>query len=354
MLTCERITKRFGATTALSDASLDVGAGEFVCLLGPSGCGKSTLLRIVAGLAMADEGRILIDGVDVTSRAANTRPTAMVFQSHALWGHMSVARNVGFGLRVRRTPPAEMRARVEAALALVGLDGLAGRRPHQLSGGQAQRVALARCLVVEPRVLLMDEPFSALDAHLRQRLRGDLKALQRRLGLTTLFVTHDQEEAMELADRIAVMNEGVIQQVGPPGALYLSPETAFVARFIGATNETTAEIRAGRTAWHGVPLAAPVPDGPAELFVRHEDVLPAAEGAEGRIERVIDLGPVLRAEARMADGAAVTLTAQRDRMRAPGAAVRLVPRRVSLFRDGRRLCEAAPPAIPAPIPRAVA
>jgi putative spermidine/putrescine transport system ATP-binding protein len=212
MLSIRNLSRSFGATKAVDHVSLEVPRGELLCLVGPSGCGKSTLLRMAAGLTSSDSGAILIEGSDVTAIPANRRPTAMVFQSHALWPHMTVERNIGFGLRVRKVPADEQKRRIAAVLDLVGLAGFEKRYPAEMSGGQAQRVALARCLVVEPRILLMDEPFSALDAHLRQKLRDDLKALQRRLGLTTLFVTHDQEEAMEIADRIAVMRSGKIEQ----------------------------------------------------------------------------------------------------------------------------------------------
>jgi spermidine/putrescine transport system ATP-binding protein len=264
MLNIDNLTKTFGQTTAVSAATFRVGLGEMICLLGPSGCGKSTLLRMVAGLAPSDGGTISIDGQDVTRQPANRRPTAMVFQSHALWNHMSVAQNVGFGLRVQGRSREVIAEKVAGALRLVGLDGFDKRRPSELSGGQAQRVALARCLVVEPKVLLMDEPFSALDAHLRANLREELKLLQRRLKLTTIFVTHDQEEAMELADRIVVMNAGRIEHHGPPREVYLQPKTLFTAGFMGEINRIPVT--------GGLAPFGPVPVSDGTLLIRPEAI----------------------------------------------------------------------------------
>ena len=337
MLNVTQLTKIFGQTKAVSDATFEVGLGELICLLGPSGCGKSTLLRMIAGLTPADGGQIAIDGQDMTARQANRRPTAMVFQSHALWNHMSVAQNVSFGLRVQGLPKAVIADKVAAALTLVGLDGFAKRRPTELSGGQAQRVALARCLVVEPKVLLMDEPFSALDAHLRANLREELKSLQRRLQLTTIFVTHDQEEAMELADRIVVMHAGVIEQIGPPGELYLNPQTLTVARFIGQMNEATVTLCGGRADWLGQPVSIAAPDGLVTLLCRPEDMHPGSAGIPGRIARVIDLGPMLRVSVATAEGATLTWLCSRDVNPQPGAAIRLRAARLLAFHDGRRI-----------------
>ena len=345
MLTLDHLTKTFGQTTAVSGASFSAAQGELVCLLGPSGCGKSTLLRMIAGLTDSDAGRIGIDGQDVTAQPANRRPTAMVFQSHALWNHMSVAQNVGFGLRVQGLPRAQIAQRVTAALALVGLDGFGLRRPAELSGGQAQRVALARCLVVEPKVLLMDEPFSALDAHLRANLRTELKALQRRLKLTTIFVTHDQDEAMELADRIVVMHAGRIEQIGPPGDLYLDPQTLTVARFIGQMNEATVPVKAGRANWLGLPVTLTAPDGPVTLLCRPEDLRPDPGGIPGRVARIIDLGPLLRISVATDEGATLNWLCHRSAAPQPGAPITLMPLRLLAYRDGARIgtCDPAPP-----------
>ena len=344
MLKIDSLTKRFAQTTAVSGATFDVGLGELICLLGPSGCGKSTLLRMIAGLTPSDAGRISIDGQDVTAAQANKRPTAMVFQSHALWNHMSVAQNVAFGLRVKGLPKAQIAEKTAAALALVGLDKFGQRRPTELSGGQAQRVALARCLVVEPKVLLMDEPFSALDAHLRANLREELKSLQRRLQLTTIFVTHDQEEAMELADRIIVMSAGKIEQIGPPGELYLEPRTLTVARFIGQMNEATVPVKAGRTNWLGLPIALQAPDGPVTLLCRPEDLQPDPSGIAGRVARIIDLGPMLRITVATDEGATLTWLCPRSAAPALGRTVTLLPARLLVYRDDQRIGIASPSA----------
>ncbi len=334
MLQIDSITKTYQGTPAVRDASFRVARGELVCLLGPSGCGKSTLLRIISGLTACDSGTVSIEGVDMTATQANRRPTAMVFQSHALWSHMNVAQNVGFGLRVRGLPKAEIAAKTAAVLDLVGLSAFAKRLPAELSGGQAQRVALARCLVVEPKVLLMDEPFSALDAHLRKGLREELKALQGRLDLTTIFVTHDQEEAMELADRIVVMQGGQVEQVGPPGALYQNPSTLGVAQFIGAMNTCTSSLRHGAVDWYGVTLRMPLPDGEVALLCRPEDLSIDPNGAAARVARVIDLGPVTKVNLITETGDLLTWTCPRDQAPDLGRVMTLLPRRLHAFRGG--------------------
>jgi spermidine/putrescine transport system ATP-binding protein len=232
----EAVSKSFGRGRAVSEVTLDIAEGEFFALLGPSGCGKTTLLRMLAGFETPSAGRILIDGIDVSRTPPNKRPVNMVFQSYAVFPHMSVAENVAFGLRVERTPAPERRRRVEEALALVKLDGLGARRPDQLSGGQRQRVALARALVKRPRVLLLDEPLSALDAKLREAMQVELGQLQAQVGITFLFVTHDQEEALAMASRCAVMNQGALEQVATPMDLYQRPASRFVADFIGQVN----------------------------------------------------------------------------------------------------------------------
>ncbi|HEX7217712.1 MAG TPA: ABC transporter ATP-binding protein, partial [Burkholderiales bacterium] len=235
-LELEGVRKDFGSFTALRDIRLDVAQGEFVCFLGPSGCGKTTLLRLIAGFAQAQTGRVKLDGQDVAGLPPWKRDVGMVFQSYALWPHMTVAQNVAFGLEERRRPRAEIDARVAKALELVGLSDYAQRRPAQLSGGQQQRVALARTIAIEPKVLLLDEPLSNLDARMRVSVRRELRGLQQRLGVTTIFVTHDQEEANTISDRIAVMNAGTIQQVGTPMELYERPANLFVASFLGSAN----------------------------------------------------------------------------------------------------------------------
>src|SRR4051812_32013821 len=294
-LALQSVTRRFGAVAAVDDLSLEVAAGEFVCLLGPSGCGKSTALRLVGGFEDPNAGDILIDGLSTVSVPPNRRATSMVFQSHALWSHMTVFGNIAFGLKLRKLPGRFVRQKVADALTLLGLSGLEKRYPRQLSGGQQQRVALARSLVLEPKILLLDEPFSALDAHLRVRLREELHSIQRRLAQTTVFVTHDQEEALTLADRIVIMNGGRIEQVGTPAAVYDHPETVFVADFIGAMNRVPARLEADAILagpWH---LALKAPQATAlgsattlDLAVRPEDIEPVeahvAADASGRVE----------------------------------------------------------------------
>jgi iron(III) transport system ATP-binding protein len=232
----EQVDLSYGNNHVLKSINLDIHPGEFFAFLGPSGCGKTTLLRLIAGFNRADRGRVLVADEDISDLPPWKRDIGMVFQSYALWPHMTVARNVAFGLEEKRVPRAEIAPRVAAALQMVGLNGLEQRRPAQLSGGQQQRVALARTIAVEPKLLLLDEPLSNLDAKLRVQVRRELRELQQRLGLTTIFVTHDQEEANTVCDRIAVMNHGVIQQVGTPKELYEEPTNLFVANFLGTAN----------------------------------------------------------------------------------------------------------------------
>src|SRR3954471_4950680 len=264
----DRVTKRFDGVTAVDGVSLAIRRGELFALLGPSGCGKTTLLRMIAGLEEPDSGTIRIAGADVTSVPAHRRPVNMVFQQYALFPHLTVERNVAFGLRYKSLPKSARAERVAAALALVRLTGFERRRPDQLSGGQRQRVALARALVLKPEVLLLDEPLAALDPNLRREVQVELKALQRELGITFAFVTHDREEALAMSDRVAVMNQGRVEQVGSPAGVFEAPETEFVARFLGATNVFTAAARhqeEGRLVLQlpdGTELAVPAPDPP--------------------------------------------------------------------------------------------
>jgi ABC-type Fe3+/spermidine/putrescine transport system ATPase subunit len=245
----EAVAKRFGRVEALRGVSLELGAGKLTAILGPSGCGKTTLLRSIAGFVTVDEGRILFGRDDVTALPPQARGTAMVFQNYALWPHMSVFDNVAYGLRRKRLPWADVLARTMAALDLVEIGdaaGIAQRKPTELSGGQQQRVALARALVVEPRVLLLDEPLSNLDAKVRQRLRVEIRRLQRRIGTTMIYVTHDQEEALAIADRVVLMNAGEVVQEGAPEEIYLEPASAFAADFLGVSNRLDAVAEAGR------------------------------------------------------------------------------------------------------------
>lgn len=254
----EHLVKRFGSFAALDDVSLDIRKGELLALLGPSGSGKTTLLRVIAGLEQADSGRVLFDGEDATRLTVQARRAGFVFQHYALFRHLTVEENIAFGLRVRkgrdRVPDATIRTRVAELLSLVQLEGFGTRYPAQLSGGQRQRVALARALAIEPRVLLLDEPFGALDAQVRRDLRRWLRELHDRTGLTTIFVTHDQEEALELADRVAILNRGRIEQLGSPADAYDMPASPFVYSFVGAVNRVPAQWDGGALHVAGLPL----------------------------------------------------------------------------------------------------
>ena len=244
---CKNIALAYGKTQVLKDITLTIAPGEFFALLGPSGSGKSTLLRLIAGFNFAQSGQLTVDGSDITQVPPWLRNIGMVFQNYALWPHMTVEKNVAFGLEERKLPRAEINHKVKDALALVGLTDFAQRRPNQLSGGQQQRVALARTLAIEPKVLLLDEPLSNLDAKLRVQMRQELKSLQRRLGITTIFVTHDQEEALTTCDRIAVLDQGVIQQIGTPMELYDAPTNRFVANFVGTINFIEGDVEQTET-----------------------------------------------------------------------------------------------------------
>ena len=243
---CRNVRLSYGSTEVLKDVSLDIEPGEFFALLGPSGSGKSTLLRLIAGFNRHQHGEVLIDGVDISAQAPWQRNVGMVFQSYALWPHLTVWDNIAFGLVERKADKATIRRKVGEALELVNLSAYAKRRPSQLSGGQQQRVALARTIVIEPQVLLLDEPLSNLDKTLRVQMRQELLSMQRRLGLTTIFVTHDQEEAMTTADRMAVLDKGVVQQVGAPAELYDYPVNTFVANFVGTMNLLAGKVRSHR------------------------------------------------------------------------------------------------------------
>ena len=304
-LSIEGVSKSFGSFQALRDITLAIAEREFVCFLGPSGCGKTTLLRAIAGLDIQTKGRIVQAGRDVSALPPSARDVGIVFQSYALFPNLTVADNVGYGLVSRGMARAARRARVDELLTLVGLTEHRAKYPAQISGGQQQRVALARALATSPGLLLLDEPLSALDAKVRQYLRGELRALQRKLGVTTVMVTHDQEEALTMADRIVVMNMGHIEQVGTPAEIYGQPATPFVADFIGAMNFMTGSVAGpGRVRVGSIELAAPALNGAATgttvtVCCRPEDVVPADDAQdnafEARVAALEFLGPNLRA-----------------------------------------------------------
>jgi putative spermidine/putrescine transport system ATP-binding protein len=308
-LEIERLDKAFGKTRVVKAFDLSIEKGEFVSLLGPSGCGKTTVLRMIAGFETPSAGKIGIDGRDVTLLRPNQRNIGMVFQAYALFPNLTVNQNVAFGMRVKGVSRAAREARLAEMLGLVGLGDFGQRYPFQLSGGQQQRVALARALAVQPQVLLLDEPLSALDAKIRSSLRDEIRAIQRRLGITTIFVTHDQEEALSMSDRVVVMNEGIAQQVGPPFEIYSAPANRFVAEFVGRLNVIEAEVidaASGRLRVGDAELALgrPVPGGPVTLALRPEVIaLGPSPGRditfEGPIVDVHFLGSVIRIETRL-------------------------------------------------------
>jgi sulfate transport system ATP-binding protein len=315
-IVAQSVTKRFGEFTALEDVSIEVAAGSLTALLGPSGGGKSTLLRVIAGLERPDAGRVLIEGEDMTRRPAQKREVGFVFQHYAAFKHMTVRENVAFGLRIRKRPRNEIRDRVNELLDLVQLTGLAERYPAQLSGGQRQRMALARALAVEPKVLLLDEPFGALDARVRKELRAWLRRLHDEVHVTTIFVTHDQEEAMELADQIVLMNAGHVEQVGGPRELYEEPANEFVMTFVGPVNRLGDE------------------------FVRPHDIELRLEpngksSSSATVERVLHLGFEVRVELRLEDGRELHAQVTREEAErlelVPGAEVFVRPRRTRVF-----------------------
>lgn len=281
------IRKTYGEHVAVDAFTLDMQHGEVVCLLGPSGCGKTTILRMVAGFIQPTDGRIFIDGKDITKAPPYRRNTGMVFQAYALFPHMTVAQNIAFGLECRRMPSDAKRKRVDQMLELIEMPHLRHRLPKELSGGQQQRVALARALAPEPALLLLDEPFSNLDAQLRVRLRDETRELIKRVNITTLFVTHDQEEALAVADRVVVMNKGVIEQVGSPAEIYEQPNTEFVGNFIGTCSSLKGHIDGnGRLVFTpGFWLPCDGPAGEATALIRPEFVRPIAKGEEGAVLR---------------------------------------------------------------------
>ncbi len=309
----DHIVKTFNTFRAVRDVSLDIDSGELVALLGPSGSGKTTILRMVAGLEFPDGGRIFFGEQDATSIPVRDRGVGFVFQHYALFPHMTVAENIAFGMKTARAAKrnkAAIAERVTQLLRLVRLEGLGGRFPAQISGGQKQRVALARALAVDPKVLLLDEPFGALDANVRRELRRWLREIHAELGITTLFVTHDQEEALDLADRVVILNEGKIVQQGTPGEVTRNPNSAFVMRFLGDTHTIGAIARDGRATVGDQTFDAPdIADGPAEIFVRPTDLewTSDGQGIAATVTRVIDRPGGRRLIARLAAGDMVEL-----------------------------------------------
>jgi ABC-type Fe3+/spermidine/putrescine transport system ATPase subunit len=351
------LAKRYAAFTALGGVDLDIEGGELLTLLGPSGCGKTTLLRAVAGFLAPDSGSIRIGGRTVDGVPAHKRNTGMVFQNYAIFPHMTVADNVAYGLRARGLPDGAIKARTAKALAQVRLSALAERFPDAMSGGQKQRVGLARAMAVEPDVLLMDEPLSNLDAKLRVEMREEIRRMQREIGITTIYVTHDQEEALAISDRVAVMERGEIRQIGAPREIYEQPQHAFVAEFIGGCNWLDATCEGGMLRLAAGPAIGPMPDtaisrrqaGPVRVAIRGEDLRLATDGdnpaacLSGRTTMLSFLGQRVRVQARLdASGAAMhaDLPAGLD-LPAEGAPIRLAfdAARLRMFdaADGRRI-----------------
>ncbi len=344
-LVVDRIAKAFGRFPALKGVSLEAKPGEFLALLGPSGSGKTTLLRVIAGLETPDSGRVHFEGQDFLSLSPRERRVGMVFQHYALFRHMTVAKNIAFGLTVRpareRPRRPEIDATVQRLLELIQLEGLGKRFPAQLSGGQQQRVALARALAIQPRMLLLDEPFGALDAKVRKDLRHWLRRIHNETGVTTIFVTHDQEEAMDLADRVVVLNQGQIEQVGTPEALDERPVSAYVFDFLGESGRLACKVEGDRARFDGftVPaVIAPGAGGQALAWFRPHDTELEASG-DGLPVTVTDIllkGAMLRAECRAADGQMFEADYVRSALPAQvriGAALKLKPRRVFVFPD---------------------
>ena len=332
------VTKVFanGNVVAVDTFSLDVADGELVCLLGPSGSGKSTLLRMVGGFERPTGGQITIDGEDITHLPPEKRPTGMVFQSHALWTHMNVFKNLAFGLKLRRLPQDEIKRKVDAVLELVGLGGYGTRHVSQLSGGQQQRVALARSLVLEPKILLLDEPFASLDQHLRERLREEVRDIQQRLKITTLFVTHGQDEALSMADRIVVMRDGRTEQIDRPDLVYREPRTPFVAGFIGTMNLIEGNVVNGMFSKAGYSTPLPVSDGPAILAIRPEalELTVAAEGSQGKVHRVTDYGSHGLVDLELNDATRIKAMVSHPDLFQAGQGVTLAPTAIAAYRDG--------------------
>lgn len=342
----QRVRKTFGRFVALDDVSFGVGSGELVALLGPSGSGKTTLLRVIAGLESSDSGTVLFEGEDATDRNVRDRGVGFVFQHYALFRHMTVFENVAFGLRVRprhrRPENAEIERRVRDLLQLVQLDFMSDRRPSELSGGQRQRVALARALAVEPKVLLLDEPFGALDATVRKDLRRWLRRLHDTIHLTSVFVTHDQEEALELADRVVIMSNGRIEQQGTPEEVMEHPATAFVMNFLGTVNIFHGRVENGRGVFGGLALAAEG-DGPAAAYARPHDFDVSRTASDNALRAAVtqinSFGAVVRLELTARDGAMIRVDLAREQFEhlalRSGEELYVKPRRLRVFVGAR-------------------
>ena len=348
-VTISRVERTFGAVRAVAGVSIDIRPGELFTLLGPSGCGKTTLLRMVAGFCDLDQGSIAFGDRRIDTLPPHRRNTGMVFQNYAIFPNLTVAGNVAYGLKARGVAGADIQRRVGRALELVHLDGYGERQPFQLSGGQLQRVALARALVIEPDVLLLDEPLSNLDAQLRLDMRREIRSLQQALGITAIYVTHDQEEALAISDRIAVMRAGRLEQVGAPAAIYRTPATPFVAEFLGATNLLTGTVEAldgahllvaalGRR--FRVPAAAVPPGGTVSFSLRPEALIPVEPGhpwetVTGEIAAAEHLGALLRLDVRLGDGPPLRVAMLDDGAvaPAPGRPITLAydPARITVF-----------------------
>ncbi len=354
------VQKRFGEIVAVEDFNLSAARGEFVSFLGPSGCGKTTTLRMIAGFEQPTAGSIVVDGMEITRQPPNQRNVGMVFQSYALFPNMSVADNIGFGLKVRKRPASAIRQRVGELLDLIALPGRGDRYPWQLSGGQQQRVALARALAIEPQVLLLDEPLSALDAKIRVALRQQIRAIQRQLGITTVYVTHDQEEALSLSDRVVVMSEGRIEQIGTPAEIYNFPSTSFVASFVGTLNLLPVQVidaATGRLSVYGQEIRAAKSltgggtNGVVSIALRPESMALGEGGGENRLRGPLEdvgfLGSIVRMRVGLGDGASVSLDTFNDphlTLPAVGEVVTIsFPREATLVLEGTATASPADP-----------
>jgi sulfate transport system ATP-binding protein len=348
-ISVRNLSKRFGSFHAVDGVSFEVPAGELVALLGPSGSGKSTILRIIAGLEPADSGTVELTGEDATNLPVQRRGVGFVFQHYALFRHMTIRQNIAFGLEIQRLPRGEAADRVDELLELIQMSGLAGRYPSQLSGGQRQRVALARALAPRPKVLLLDEPFGALDSKVREELRTWLRRLHDEVHVTSLFVTHDQQEAFEVSDQVVVLNRGKVEQMGPPQELYEHPTSPFVTEFLGAVNIVPVDTVLSMSTLHDeIPLPFEVPGVSKAVYVRPHD-LEVQRQRNGRpawparIQRLTPLGGLVRIDLTLHDGTALLVQLTRERSRelslTAGEAIFVAPKDMKVFDESRRYVE---------------